>query len=86
MYREENPKANALAQQASDYSVQKRNFQERKPMFNEAEGNILEGPVQSPPSAGQTGYPDQIAPSGWSDRPSRGNPTSATVSSKTVEG
>jgi hypothetical protein len=26
--REENPKANALAQQASSYSVQKRNFQE----------------------------------------------------------
>jgi ribonuclease HI len=28
--REENPKANALAQQASGYSVQKRNFQVRK--------------------------------------------------------
>jgi hypothetical protein len=26
--REENPKANALAQQASDHNVQKRNFQE----------------------------------------------------------
>jgi ribonuclease HI len=55
--REENPKANALAQQASGYNVQKRNFQERKPMFDEAEGYILEDPVQPPPQVGQTGYP-----------------------------
>jgi ribonuclease HI/probable phosphoglycerate mutase len=34
--QEENPKANALAQQASGYNVQKRKFQERKPMFGEA--------------------------------------------------
>jgi hypothetical protein len=47
--REENPKANALAQQAFGYSVQKRIFQERKPMFSEAEGYILEEPVQPPP-------------------------------------
>jgi hypothetical protein len=80
--REENPKANALAQQASAYNVQKRNFQERKPMFSEAEGFILEESVQPPPPAGQTGYPSQTAPLGRSDRPSWGNPTSATVSSK----
>jgi hypothetical protein len=47
--REENPKANALAQQASAYNVQKRNFQERKPMFGEAEGYVLEYLVQPPP-------------------------------------
>jgi hypothetical protein len=35
--------------------------------------------------AGQTGYPGQTAPSGQSDRPSGGNPTSAIISSKTVE-
>jgi hypothetical protein len=52
--REENPKANALAQQASGYSVKKRNFQERKPMFSEPEGYILEESVQPPPHAGQT--------------------------------
>jgi hypothetical protein len=83
--QEENPKANALAQQASGYNVQKRNFQERKPMFGEAEGYVLEDPVQPPPLAGQTRYPGQTAPSGRSDRPSGGNSTSATISSKIVE-
>jgi hypothetical protein len=46
--REENPKANALAQQASGYSVQKRNFQKQNPIFSEAEGYILEESVQPP--------------------------------------
>jgi ribonuclease HI len=55
--REENPKANSLAQQASGYNVQKRNFHEWKPMFSEAEGYILEEPVQPPPPSDQTGYP-----------------------------
>jgi ribonuclease HI len=77
--REENPKANALAQQASSYSVQKRNFHERKPMFSEAKGYVLEEPVQPHPLAGQTGYPGQTASLGRSDRPSGGNPTLATV-------
>jgi hypothetical protein len=67
--REENLKANALAQQASGYNVQKRNFQERKPMFGEVEGYVLEDPVQPPPQAGQTGYPGQTTPSGRSNRP-----------------
>jgi hypothetical protein len=83
--REENSKANALAQQASGYNIQKRNSQERKPMFSEAEGYILEEPVQPPPSAGQIGYPGQTVPLGRSDRPSGGNPTSATVSSNIAE-
>jgi hypothetical protein len=83
--REENPKANALAQQASGYNVQKRNFQEWKPMFGEVEGYVLEDPVQPPPQVGQTGYPGQTAPSGWLDRPLGGNPTSAIVSSRIVE-
>jgi ribonuclease HI len=83
--REENPKANALAQQAFGYNVQKRNFQEQKPMFSQAEGYVLEEPVQPPPPAGQTRYPGQTAPMGRLDRPLGGNPTSATVSSKTVE-
>jgi hypothetical protein len=46
--QEDNPKANALAQQASGYIVQKRNFQERKLVFGEAEGYILEELVQLP--------------------------------------
>jgi hypothetical protein len=54
-------------------------------MFSEAEGYVLEETVQSSPSAGQTGYSGQTAPSGRSDRPSGGNPTSATISSKIVE-
>jgi hypothetical protein len=83
--REENPKANALAQQASGYNVQKRYFQERKPIFGEAEGYVLEDPVQLPPQVGQTGYPGQTAPLVRSDHPSGCNPTSATVSSKIVE-
>jgi hypothetical protein len=72
--REENPKANALAQQAFGYNVQKRIFHERKPMFSEAEGYILEEPFEPPPMAGQTRYPGQNAPSGRSDRPSGGQP------------
>jgi hypothetical protein len=72
--REENLKANALAQQASGYNAYKRIFQERKPMFSEAEGYVMEEPVQPPPLAGQTGYPGQTAPSGRSDRPSGGQP------------
>jgi hypothetical protein len=83
--QEENPKANALAQQASGYNVQKRNFREQKLMFSEVEGYFLEEPVQPPPPAGQTGYHDQTASSVRSDRPSGGNPTSATNSSKIVE-
>jgi hypothetical protein len=54
-------------------------------MFSEAEGYVLEEPVQPPPPAGQTGYPGQSAPSGRSDRPSGGNPTSTIVSSEIVE-
>jgi ribonuclease HI len=46
--REENLKANALAQKASGYNVQKINFQEWKPMFGEAEGYVLEDLVQPP--------------------------------------
>jgi hypothetical protein len=79
--REENPKANAQAQQASGYDVQKRNFQERKLMFDKTEGYVLEDPVQTPPHAGPTGYPGLTTPSGRSG----GNPTSAAVSSKVVE-
>jgi ribonuclease HI len=49
--REENPKANDLAQQASGYNVQERNIQEQKPMFGEAEGYVLEDPVQTAPTS-----------------------------------
>jgi hypothetical protein len=83
--REENPKANAMAQQAFGYNVQKGNFQEQKPVFDEAEGYILEDSVQPPSQVGPTGYPGQTAPLGRSDRPSGGNPASAVVSSKIVE-
>jgi hypothetical protein len=82
---EENPKANALARQASRYNVQKRNFQERKPMFSKAEGYILEEPVQLPPPTSQTGYPGQITPSGRSDRSSGGQPYFGHCFSKIAE-
>jgi hypothetical protein len=54
-------------------------------MFGEAEGYVLEDPVQPPPQAGQTGHPGQTALSGRLDRPSGGNLISAIVSSKIVE-
>jgi hypothetical protein len=43
--REENSRANALAQQASSYNVRKRNFQECKPLLT-AECFALETPVR----------------------------------------
>jgi hypothetical protein len=43
--REENPRANALAQQASGYNVRKRNFQECKPLLT-VECFALETPVR----------------------------------------
>jgi hypothetical protein len=64
--REENLKANALALQASSYNVQKRNFQERKPMIGDAEGCVLQNPVQLPP-----GRSNRVP---RSDRPSGGQP------------
>jgi hypothetical protein len=83
--REENQKANALAPQASSYNVQKRNFNERKMVFDEAEGYVLEDPVQPPLHVGQTVYPGQTAPSVRLDRPSGGNPTSTAIASKIVK-
>ena len=83
--REENLRANALAQQASGYDVQKRNFQERKLVFHKAEGYVLEEPVRPHPLAGQTGSPSLTALPGRSNRVSDENSTSATISSKTVE-
>jgi hypothetical protein len=52
--REENPRANALAQQASGYNVRKRNFQERKLLLT-AECFALETPVRPMQPAGLTG-------------------------------
>jgi hypothetical protein len=46
-------------------------------MFDEAEGYVLGDPVQSPPQAGQTGYPGRTTPLGRLDHPSGGNPASA---------
>jgi ribonuclease HI len=52
--REENPRANALAQQASGYNVRKRNFQEHK-LFLTAECFALEVPVRPTQPTGLTG-------------------------------
>jgi hypothetical protein len=52
--REENSRANALAQQASGYNVRKRNFQECKPLLT-AECFALETPVRPMQQTGQTG-------------------------------
>jgi ribonuclease HI/probable phosphoglycerate mutase len=52
--REENPRANALAQQAPGYNVRKRNFQEHKPLLT-AECFALEAPVRPTQPTGLTG-------------------------------
>jgi hypothetical protein len=52
--REENPRANALAQQASGYTVRKRNFQEHKSLLI-AECFALEAPVRPTKPTGLTG-------------------------------
>jgi ribonuclease HI len=52
--REENPRANALAQQASSYNVRKRNFHEHKPLLT-AECFVLEAPVRLTQPIGLTG-------------------------------
>jgi hypothetical protein len=72
--RKENPRANALAQQASGYTVRKRNFQEHKPLFT-AECFALEAPVRSAQPTGLTGAtdrsdrcPDKSSSSGFFDK------------------
>jgi hypothetical protein len=45
---ERNPRANALAQQASGHDVQKKEIQEWMSVFDKAEGYILEELVQLP--------------------------------------
>jgi hypothetical protein len=51
--REENPRANALAQQTSGYNVRKRNFQEYKPLLT-TECFALEAPVRPTQPTGLT--------------------------------
>jgi len=59
--REENARANALAQQVSRCNIQKRNFHERKPTLYEAEGYVLEEPVQLASETSLTGPAGLIA-------------------------
>jgi hypothetical protein len=51
---EENPRANALAQQASGYNIRKRNFQEHKPLLA-AKCFALEAPVRPTQPTSLTG-------------------------------
>jgi ribonuclease HI len=60
--REKNPKANALAQQASGYNVQKRNFQERKLMFGESRGLCSGRPGSTTPSGRSNRVPRSDCP------------------------
>src|SRR6185312_14536333 len=53
--REENGKANALAQQASGYNVTKKYFNIRKPMQTKAEFLVLDTPVRPVGDTGLTG-------------------------------
>jgi hypothetical protein len=65
--REENPRANALAQQASGYNVRKRNFQEHKPLLT-AECFALETPVRPMQPTSLTGDTGLTGATEWSDR------------------
>jgi hypothetical protein len=65
--REENPRANALAQQASGYTVRKRNFQVHKPLFT-AECFALEAPVRPTQPTGLTGDTGLTGATDRSDR------------------
>jgi hypothetical protein len=75
--REENSRANALAQQASGYNVQKRNFQEHKPLLA-TECFALEAlvrPTQPTALTGDTGLTDVTE---QSDRSSKSGPVRGT--------
>jgi hypothetical protein len=75
--REENPRANALAQQASGYNVRKRNFQEHKPLLA-AECFALEAPVRPTQPTGLTGDTGLTDAIDWSDRSRRSGPVHGT--------
>jgi hypothetical protein len=75
--REENPRANALAQQASGYNVRKRNFQEHKPLLT-AECFALEAPVRPTQPTGLTGDTGLNDVTKRSDRSLRSGPVHGT--------
>jgi hypothetical protein len=76
--REENPRANALAQQASSYNVRKRNFKNTKPLLK-AECFALEAPVRPTQSTSLTGDNGLTVVSNLSPRAGSINDTSLTV-------
>jgi hypothetical protein len=75
--REENPRANALAQQASGYNVRKRNFQENKPLLA-AECFVLEAPVRPTQTTGLTGNTGLTDVTERFDRSRRSGPVHGT--------
>ena len=60
--REENGKANTLAQQASSYNVTKKYFNIRKPMQTKAECLVLDAPVRPVSETGLTAQTGLIGP------------------------
>ena len=60
--REENGKANTLAQQASGYNVTKKYFNLRKPMQMKAECLVLDAPVRPVSETGLTAPTGLIGP------------------------
>jgi hypothetical protein len=78
--QEENPRANALARQASGYNVRKRNFEEHKPLLT-AECFTLEVPVRPTQPTGLTGdtsLTDVTDRSDWSPGSRSANGTGLT--------
>jgi hypothetical protein len=75
--REENPRANALAQQASSYNVRKRNFQEHKLLLTD-ECFALEAPVMPTQPTGLTGDTSLTDATERSDRSLRFGPVHGT--------
>jgi len=76
--REENGKANALAQQASGYNITKKYFNIRKPMQIKAESLVLDEPVRPVTETGliaPTGPETGLTAEGGEDSNSAKNPT-----------
>ena len=73
--KEENGQANALAQQASGYSVRKGKFNIRKPRQTETELQVLDEPVKLVDSTGLTA---QTGPETGLTAQSAGNTDSVT--------
>ena len=83
--REDNEKANALAQQASGYNVTKKYFNIRKPMQIKAESLVLDEPVRPVAETGLTALTGLTGPETGLTAEGGMNSNSAKNSTQMVE-